>query len=207
MNAVARIISVIFHPLLLVTYLLLVLAFFLPSALYPVTVEGTPTFIVFMFVLTFVLPVLNIIMFRLLGAVQSITLETRSERVRPFLLIAILYCFVTYMFYSKWRVGLDDGLLRLLFIVDCLVVLAAIITILYKISIHSMGVAGLLGILFPLNKVAEDNMLIMPTIVVLIIVGLVMSSRLQLNAHTPREVMLGSIVGFLTGFFGMVVLF
>jgi membrane-associated phospholipid phosphatase len=206
-NALARIISVVFHPLLLVTYLLLMLAYFLPSALYPVTIEGTMTFILFMFVLTFVLPVVNIAMFRVLGAVKSFTLENRSERVRPFLLIAFLYCFVTYMFYSKWRVGLDDGLLRLLLIVDCLVVLAAVITIFYKISIHSMGVTGLLGILLPLNKAAENNLLIVPTVVTLVIAGLVMSSRLQLNSHTPREVMLGSVVGFSTGFFGMIVLF
>jgi membrane-associated phospholipid phosphatase len=206
-NALARIISVVFHPLLLVTYLLLLLAYFLPSALYPVTIEGTMTFILFMFVLTFVLPVLNIAMFRVLGAVQSFTLEKRVERVRPFLLIALLYCFVTYLFYSKWRVGMDDGLLRLLLIIDCLVVLAAIITIFYKISIHSMGVTGLLGILLPLNKAAENNLLLVPTIITIVIAGVVMSSRLQLNSHTPREVMVGSVVGFSTGFFGMIILF
>jgi membrane-associated phospholipid phosphatase len=206
-NALARIISVVFHPLLLVTYLLLLLAFFLPSALYPVPIEGTMAFILFMFVLTFVLPVLNIVLFRVLGVVKSFTLETRSERVRPFFLIALLYCFVTYMLYTKWRVGMDDGLLKLLLIVNCLVVLAALITLFYKISIHSIGVAGLLGILLPLNKAAENNSLIVPTIVALVIAGLVMSSRLQLNSHTPREVMLGSMIGFSTGFFGMIVLF
>lgn len=207
MDKLARIISIVFHPLLLVTYLLLLLAYFLPSALYPVTSEGAMTFILFMFVLTFVLPVLNIAMFRILGAVQSFTLENRAERVRPFLLIALLYCFVTYMFYSKWRVGMDDGLLRLLLIIDCLVVLAAIITIFYKISIHSMGVAGLLGILLPLNKAAESNLLLVPTIVTILIAGLVMSSRLQLNSHTPREVMSGSVIGFSISFFGMIILF
>jgi membrane-associated phospholipid phosphatase len=34
-----------------------------------------------------------------------------------------------------------------------------------------------------------------------------MSSRLLLDAHTPREVMYGSVVGFVVGFFGMIILF
>jgi membrane-associated phospholipid phosphatase len=146
-------------------------------------------------------------MFRVLGAVKSFTLETRSERVRPFILIAILYCFVTYMFYSKWGFNLDDGVIKFLLIVDVLVILAALITIFYKISIHSMGVAGFLGILLPLNRATENSLLIVPTICTLVIAGLVMSSRLQLNSHTPREVLLGSVVGFSVGFFGMIVLF
>lgn len=70
-----------------------------------------------------------------------------------------------------------------------------------------MGVTGLLGIVLPLNTVAENNALFIPAVALLVITGLVMSARLQLNAHTPREVWFGALTGFLIGFVGMIVLF
>lgn len=61
--------------------------------------------------------------------------------------------------------------------------------------------------MFPMNKVSEEGTLLIPTAVVIIVAGLVMSSRLALNAHTPRELLVGSVTGFAIGFMGMVILF
>lgn len=207
MNILARVISFLFHPLLMATYLLGLLAVLLPSALYPVTMESQQSFMLIFFIMTFVLPALNISLFRVLGAISSFSMEKREERVRPFFLITIMYCFVTYILFSKTRISPDDNLFKLLLIIDGLVVLATLITFFYKVSIHSMGVMGILGVFLPLNKVAENNSLFIPTIVLIIIAGLVMSARLQLNSHTPREVLVGALAGFSLGFFGMLFLF
>jgi len=102
---------------------------------------------------------------------------------------------------------MDDSLFKLLIIIDCIILVGSIITLFYKVSMHSLGIMGMLGILLPLNKVAENNSLLMPSIIVLIIGGLVMSARLQLNAHSPREVLTGSITGFTIGFTGMIILY
>ena len=111
------------------------------------------------------------------------------------------------MFYSKTRVSLDDNLLRILLIVDSLVVMAAIVTIFYKISVHSLAICGIVGILLPLNSTTVDSSLFYPTLLFILIAGTVMSSRLKLNAHTPGEVLAGSAVGLVTGFAGMLYLF
>jgi membrane-associated phospholipid phosphatase len=58
-----------------------------------------------------------------------------------------------------------------------------------------------------LNKLSEDGALFYPTVALIVIAGLVMMARLQLNAHTPREVMVGSMVGFATSFAAMIVMF
>lgn len=131
----------------------------------------------------------------------------RAQRVRPFFLIALIYGFVTYLFFIKSRISVDDNLFKLLIIIDVLVVVATLITLFYKVSIHTLGVTGILGILLPLNKVAENNALFIPTLVLIVIAGLVMSARLQLNSHTPREVLIGAVTGFAVGFFGMIILF
>jgi membrane-associated phospholipid phosphatase len=206
-NTLARIISVCFHPLLMTTYLIALLSLTLPLALHPVNAESFQSFMLLIFLMTFALPALNIALFRMFGTIRSFSMEERSERIIPFFLITFIYAFVTWLFVTKTRVSFDDSLFKILAIIDCLVMCAALITLFFKISIHSMGILGVLGIVLPLNKVAENNALFIPTIILVVLAGLVMSARLQLNAHSPREVMLGGITGFAIGFFGMIVLF
>jgi membrane-associated phospholipid phosphatase len=84
---------------------------------------------------------------------------------------------------------------------------SAIVTVFYKVSIHSLALWGGVGILLPLNKAADNGALLWPTMGIIVSAGLVMSSRLQLNAHVPREILVGSLLGFALGFSGMVILF
>ena len=207
MNILARVISIIFHPLLMATYLFGLLYLFLPSALYPISQERQLALIVMISVMTFILPALGISMLRTVGAISSFTMLDRKERIRPFFLITIVYLFFTYFLAYKLGAGLDDNLFRFLLIIDFLVIAATAITVYYKISIHSIGVMGMLGIIIPLNRMAESNSLLIPTIALIAIAGLVMSARLQLNSHTVREVWVGAATGFLVGFLGMIILF
>lgn len=92
-------------------------------------------------------------------------------------------------------------------IITSLVIVSAVVTVFYKVSIHSLALWGGVGILFPLNKAIDSSELLWPTVGVVICAGLVMSSRLQLNAHVPREILIGSLLGFALGFGGMVILF
>ncbi len=205
MNTLARIISFVFHPLLMPTYLLGLLSFLLPSVLYPVKTDPVWAFLFLIFSVTFLLPALNILFLKIMGTITSFTMEERKERVRPFFLITIIYCFVTFILSAKTGISTSDNFFKLLLIIDCLVIAATVITFFYKISIHSIGVTGISGIILPLNSVAENNTLFIPTVVLLVITGLVMSARLQLNAHTTREVWIGALTGFTIGFVGMIV--
>jgi hypothetical protein len=206
-NALARIISFLFHPLLLATYLLVLLAFTLPAALDPLKPEGFITFIVFIFLVTFVLPVLNLAIFRVFGTIDSFTLKERKQRILPFFFICTIYISITYIFYSKYRFGLNDNLLKILMIMDLLVVVATLVTLFFKVSVHSIGIWGLVGITLLLTKISEVNTLFYATVGLILLAGIVMASRLQLDAHTPREVMWGSVIGLATSIVGMLILF
>ena len=92
-------------------------------------------------------------------------------------------------------------------IVTSMVVVSAAITFFYKVSIHSLAACGMIGILLPLNKALENNVLLWPTAIALVIAGLIMSARLYLNAHTFNEVLMGGLVGFSIGFAGMLIMF
>lgn len=121
----------------------------------------------------------------------------------PFTFVTILYVVVTYMFYHNFQV---PNVLKLMMIITTMVIVSTIVTLFYKVSVHSVAICGLVGILLPLNN-ASEGLLLYPTIGILIVAGIVMSSRLRLNAHVLREVLYGAGIGFLIGFGGVILLF
>ena len=207
MSIAARFVSVIFHPLLMATYLVLILINFFPVAVFPLSANSFRGFGLLIFISTFVFPVLNILFFKLFGSIQSLSMPKREERVIPFLFIAILYGVITYLFYAKFRVGLEDSIFKILIIINLLVMAASLITFFYKVSVHSLGIWGLVGILLPFNRMTENGELLYPTLGVILISGLVMSARLQLQAHRPREILIGALTGFGIGFLATVLLY
>jgi hypothetical protein len=203
-KAAARVISILFHPLLLPTYLVLLLGKFFPAMLM-IRPEVLTPIAGIVFLVTFMLPAINLLMFRYFGNVSSMTLEDRRERTMPFFFISLIYVSFTALFYYKFPISAN--FIKLMIIISVLVISATLITLFYKVSVHSLAMWGGVGILFPLNKVAENGALLWPTAFIITASGLVMSSRLLLNVHVPREILFGSLIGFLLGFAGMIFLF
>lgn len=207
MNALARIISILFHPLLMATYLSSLLSWALPSALAPLPPTSHFTFIGLIFIVTFLLPVSNLGIFKIFGSIQSFAMKERKERILPFSFISVIYVAVTYMLYSQTKLSVDDNFFKLMLIMDCLVVVATLVTFFFKVSVHSVGIWGLVGITLLLTKMAEINTLFYATVGLIVLAGFIMASRLQLGAHSSREVMWGSVLGFATSSIGMLILF
>lgn len=184
--------------------MVLVLQKYLPAMLM-IRAEFSLTIISLIFVFTFVMPVINLLMMKYFGNVNSITLEERQQRVLPFTFIALLYILVTFLFYYK--LPFSQNFNKLMVIITAMVVVSWAITFFFKISVHSLAICGGLGMLLPLNMATEQQDLLLPTVVLIIVSGLVMSSRLFLNAHSPREVMYGGVTGFLIGFGGILLFF
>ena len=204
MQVTSKIVSYIFHPLLLTTYLVALLGLTIPRFLILPSAAYWP-FVGFIFAMTFILPVSNLILLKAFGTVTSLQMPTRRERLLPFTLIAVLYIAVTIMFYYKVRGNINFN--KVMTLVTIMVLVATIMTFFEKISVHSLAICGALGIMMPLNKAVENGSMLVPTLAVLILAGVVMSSRLYLNAHTPRQVMFGAVTGYIIGFFGMVLFF
>ncbi|MBT1688217.1 hypothetical protein [Dawidia soli] len=207
MNTAARVVSFLFHPLLMATYLFGLFAWMLPLALSPLREEGHGRFILIIFSITFAMPALAMGIFRSMGTINSVMMHSRRERVIPFLFTTALYGTLTYMFYTRTGVRFDDNLFRFMLIIDALVVIGTLLTLFWKVSMHSLAAWGFTGIVLALNRLTEDGSLLYPLIFSLVVTGLVMSARMQLQAHSLREVTAGAIAGLLTGFAGMVILF
>jgi hypothetical protein len=206
-NFLARVVSVLFHPLLIPTYLFGILALALPSALAPIQPSAHLKFILMIFIVTFVLPLFNVAIFKFFGTVDSFTLENRKERILPFTFVLVIYIAITYLLYSKAQISLDDNFLKLMIVMDLLGLASLIATLFFKVSVHSIGIWGLIGIMMPLTKMSEVNALFYVSLGLIALAGIIMSSRLLLGAHNSREVMWGSVIGLATSVTGMLFLF
>jgi len=198
----AKIISFVFHPLLMATYLIMVIGKFFPTMLM-IGPDHIWIITLFVFGFTFAIPAINLLLFRYLGSIQSLYFESRRERIMPFIFISLLYSAFAYLFYYKFPFSSNFN--RLMLIVAALVIVATVITFFYKVSVHSLAMGGLIGILFPLIRFSPT--LLLPTTFIVAMTGVVISSRLMLDAHTPRETLVGGVAGLLTGYCGMLLLF
>lgn len=206
MNAIARLLSYLFHPLLMPTYLFAFLAITFPIALEPIQPESHTLFVSLIFIVTCVIPALLIGILKSFGTV-SFHMLTRRERVVPFFLITLIYCFITYLFYTKTRISLDDNFMKLMVILDLLAIASTVLTFFFKISVHSLVVWGVIGILIPLNKLIEVNTLFTPMLLFVVLTGFIMSARVQIGAHSLKEVLWGAVAGLATSIGGMYYLF
>jgi membrane-associated phospholipid phosphatase len=185
----------------------MLLSWTLPIAMEPIPPSSQMLFVFLVFIVTFLLPILNLGILKTFGWIQSLEMPDRKERLIPFVLISAIYVVITYFFYWRTRIGFNDNFLKLMIIIDLLVIVATALTFFTKISVHSLTAWGVIGILIPLNKITEVPTLFYPTLVVIVLAGFIMASRLYLQVHSLKEVLWGGIVGLATSIAGMLIFF
>ena len=75
----------------------------------------------------------------------------------------------------------------------------------YKVSIHMIGIGGLVGVLFGLARVLNADLILLILAAVLIS-GLLGTARLTLSAHTPGQIYWGFLIGFFTEYLFLIMM-
>ena len=196
----ADLISIVFHPLFLATYLFIAFILVDPLIILPPGYNTTAQWLIVLVVAltTFVIPALSIVMLKFTGNIRSLKLESRKERLVPFFYISLFYGFTAYYFARQMMVSTMSEAIFILMAV--MIFVAAVITFFWKISIHSLGVGGAAGFLLMLAIIFPDSPTHFLLILSLLISGLVMAARLKLNAHSPAQVYMGYILGLFISF-------
>ena len=106
------------------------------------------------------------------------------------------------MYYIVWQSQLDV-IYNMLFLGSALLIaLSLIVSFYWKISMHMIGVGGMLGALIGVSLAAYVDTALY-VILTALICGMVGFARLKLKAHTPAQV----YAGFFAGFCLMLILF
>jgi len=193
---IARIVSYALHPLLMPTlaYVLMLNFDAFYSFLIPVNVKLL--LIGMIFFTTFVLPATMNYFLLQKGIIRSFQMETREERLFPFMITAIFFYLSAYLVRSFHL----PGLFYLFSLCSTmLVVISLFINFALKTSIHMTGIGGLTGTFLALSfKWVTDFRLLI--IVLFLLAGIIGWSRLRLKAHRPLEIYIGYGTGFLLMF-------
>ncbi|MTI19943.1 hypothetical protein E1176_02815 [Fulvivirga sp. RKSG066] len=197
-KSLANILSYLFHPLLMATYLVIIMFVFTPTLLQPVSSENFIPVLTVIFLLTFMVPIISVMMLKLTKSISSMKLEVREERVMPFFFIAVYYGLTTYMFAYKIR--MSDVLVVSFAAMSVVILVVALASIKYKISAHAAGAWGVAGLLMAMHLKFPGSYLMWPLAGCFLLAGAISSARLALNSHSPGEVAYGAFVGFAISF-------
>ena len=191
----SNLISFLFHPLLMATFLFGIMLFLIPSSLGTILNNRIKWLLLLVILLTtFVLPVISLFVMKMTSGISSFKLAQKDERIVPFLLISVFYGVSAYLMAMKLNI---NPLVNVIFLIMAtMVLMVTLITIFWKISAHAIGVGGVLGFLLSLNMKYPDNLFFWPVILWIFFTGFTLSSRLYLNAHRPLEVYMGVLFGF-----------
>lgn len=191
LSASARLTSIVFHPLLIPTlgFLLLLNSGFY-FTLIPWSLKRMLLMVVFLS--TCLLPAISI---GLLGLNQKIDLkmDKNSDRILPLILSSIFY-YAGYIVLQRLPIF---PIYKFFLVASILVQIALLfISLKWKISAHSAAIGGLLGGFLAMSFLFQENPLLIVILLVLIS-GLVGTSRLILEKHTNSQVYSGFLIGFL----------
>lgn len=153
------------------------------------------------FINTFIAPSVIIYYFYRFGLVSSLHVDNLEERRLPYIITILIYGFSAYLFGWKLQpIGeLAPQISIILGGVTVSLILVAAISFFWKISAHATGIGGAIGILTALIMRFGETELLIPLLLSIILGGFLMSARLQLNAHTPEQIVAGVLGGLLIG--------
>lgn len=195
-DSIAKISSVIFHPLLMPVYGLSII-FSAPTLFGYLPFAVKKILLLIILVNNVFLPIALMPFLYHRKIITSWSIDDRKERVIPLMLTTILYgttCYIIFKFQIPFF------LKSFIFTSFFLSLIVTVINFWWKISLHAAGIGALLATVLILS-VKMNAPLEWYLVSVIITAGIVLSSRLKLNYHNPAQVWLG----FLAGFLGLII--
>lgn len=201
----ARFLSIVLHPLLMPTILFALLFYVSPSTIAGLSVVNNQVLLgtisvkmallILLFIHTFLMPAIGIYILYRLKVVKSLEMDKLEDRRIPYLLTVIIYVAITAFF------SLNDNLRHLpeislvLASITFSLSMVSIISLFWKISAHAVGVSGTVGAMIGIAIRYQEAALFYPILILILLMGFLISARLHLNAHTPMQVLAGSLLG------------
>lgn len=188
----AQIISVVFHPLLIPSYVFLILIN--TYAQYALMMPHNYSYLILLlvFLTSFVLPLLIILVMLKMKIIESLEMKTRQERALPLLVTAGFY-YLTFHFLKQVP---NFALFNVFMLGSALLaIIALLVNYLVKVSLHMVALGGMAGAFMGFSLALRENF--MPFIIVIILAaGLTGYARLRLNSHNEAEIYSGFGLGF-----------
>ncbi len=150
------------------------------------------------YVFTIFLPAIGVYVYRHVRKLSPQELRIQRNRIVPYMLHIVSYGMLLYYLRSIHSPSFVGAIIVISLLVQ---VSCTLITIWWKISMHSAGVGAIMGTLVVYAVVFHFNP-VWWLCVAIFVSGLVNSSRMYLRQHTLGQVLGGTLVGFFCGLLG-----
>jgi len=194
MKVVAHFFSIVFVPLLIPLFAALLIIWANPYAFGGEQAPEVVAFLYYVALCTFIMPTVGLLMIKQLKLVEDLNLNDQRKRVVPYFLVISCYSIAFYMLNN---LSIPTVVKAMMFGSLVSVIISFFWNNFLKVSAHANGMGSLIGVVIGLLFVSTRNIEIV-LVVLLLICGAVLSSRLYLGVHTLKEVSIGFILGLVT---------
>lgn len=191
----ARVMSMVFMPYYLPVVGLVALFFFSYMNVLPGAFKAYVLLWVYLF--TVLLPTLLTRIYRRYQGWKPIDMVVRERRLVPYLISILCYFLCIYLLAMQ---NIPRFVTIIIVAALVLQMLCALINVWWKISMHTAAIGGFGGALVAFAEIFAFN----PTwwfCIILLLGGVVGSSRMILRQHTLAEVVAGFALGFFVAYF------
>ncbi|MEO8174783.1 MAG: hypothetical protein ABI581_16925 [Sediminibacterium sp.] len=188
----AKIISYVFHPLFIPTYIFIFLMYQVPYEFAGITDYQLKLRLFSSFWLTAFFPAFAVFLLWRLNFSESIFLRTQKERIVPYVITMFFYW---WMYYLSRNFS-DQPLVLKFFYMGIFIatVFGLILNNYFKISLHAIGVGGALTAVILFAMYYRLPLGVSMSVAALI-TGVVCTARFLVSDHTNKEVYTGLFVG------------
>ena len=188
----AQLISYVFHPLFLPTYVFMFLIYQFPFDFAGITDWQLKMRLFSVFWLTAFFPSFGVFLLWRLKFSESIFLRTQKERIVPYIIVMFFYW---WMYYLSRNFTDQPVVLKFFYMgIFMATVFGLILNNYYKISMHAMGVGGGMMAVYLFAFYYQMPLGISMSEATLI-TGIVCTSRFLVSDHTSKEIYAGLFVG------------
>lgn len=188
----AHFFSYIFHPLFIPLYVVYFLVYIHPSYLSGFSYRDKIQVMMIVVLNAVFFPLISVILLKAVGFIQSFFLPTQKDRIIPYIACGIFFFWTYHVFRQQEQYPL---IFPSFFFGVLLSSSAALIANIYfKVSMHAIGVGGLLG-LFLVIMTYNNMLMTWPLCMALLIAGMVCTSRLIISNHSPKDIYWGLFIG------------
>ncbi len=189
--------SVILHPVFVPVYVIAFLIYLHPHAFTGFSAESKFKTLIIIAVNLVFFPLLSVLLLRAVGFISSIHLITRKDRIIPYIAVGIFY----FWAYTVFRGQPQYPDLLVFFLLGIFLASSAglIANIYFKISMHALGMGGMIGFFLVLFS-TQSILMGWPLALSVLLTGSVCTARLMVSTHEPRDLYMGLLLGMLSQF-------
>jgi hypothetical protein len=194
---VANLFSYLFHPLFIPLYVTYFLAFIHPNYFSGFGAGQKNWLLIRVAYSMIFFPLITVLLLKAIGFIDSIFLKTQKDRIIPYIACGIFFFWAYQVFKNQNEIPLV--LTSFTFAVFLSSSAALMANIYFKISMHAIGMGGMVG-LFLLIMQQNTMLMTLPLSIVFILTGIVCTSRMIVSDHRPKEIYMGLLLGIVCQF-------